>query len=278
MPQIRRPISFPEAVKRLQRRGLLPADLSASQLAKISADIRRVAEFSARVTNEHFLNLAHEVISKIVDPALTGRAPGSYMDKATARLELRKYLQAIGYVPDTGAEGSIKDLASDARLNLIIETRTQMMQGASRYEQSRDAAVLRTFPCEELYRLELRKEPRDWKRRWSENGGKFYGPKDRMIARKDDSIWEKISAFGNPYPPFDYNSGMWTIGVSRREAIALGVIEPGAVIAPKLVKERVDLTAAVGDHNPALINAALESLKKAGIDAIVRDGHIEERQ
>jgi hypothetical protein len=29
----------------------------------------------------------------------------------------------------------------------------------------------------------------------------------RMIARKDSPIWEALSRFGTPYPPFDFNSG-----------------------------------------------------------------------
>jgi hypothetical protein len=54
-----------------------------------------------------------------------------------------------------------------------------------------------------------------------------------MIARKDDPIWTKISAFGTPYPPFDYNSGMWVEEIDREEAEALGVIKPSTVVQPQ---------------------------------------------
>jgi hypothetical protein len=43
-------------------------------------------------------------------------------------------------------------------------------------------------------------------------GGQIFG--GRMIALKSDPIWTAISAFGTPYPPFDYNSGMWVHGPS----------------------------------------------------------------
>ena len=37
-------------------------------------------------------------------------------------------------------------------------------------------------------------------------------------------IWSAISRFGNPYPPFDYNSGMGVDDVSYDEALKLGVL------------------------------------------------------
>ena len=54
-----------------------------------------------------------------------------------------------------------------------------------------------------------------------------------MIARKDDPIWTQISRFGTPYPPFDFNSGMETRGIGRREAVALGVIGATEAVQPK---------------------------------------------
>jgi len=63
---------------------------------------------------------------------------------------------------------------------------------------------------------------RAWQMRWAQNGGRLFA--GRMIARKDDPIWTKISTFGVPYPSFDFNSGMGVRDISRREAIRLGVI------------------------------------------------------
>jgi hypothetical protein len=45
-------------------------------------------------------------------------------------------------------------------------------------------------------------------------------------------IWEGISAFGLPYPPFDYNSGMGLRDVGYREALDLGLLEPGQRVDP----------------------------------------------
>ena len=45
-----------------------------------------------------------------------------------------------------------------------------------------------------------------------------------MIALKDDPVWTGISAFGNPFPPFDFGSGMGVRNISRKEALELGVL------------------------------------------------------
>lgn len=66
--------------------------------------------------------------------------------------------------------------------------------------------------------------PRPWRERWKEAGGKLYD--GRMIALRNDPIWRKISRFGSPVPPFDFNSGMGLEEVNRFEAEALGVELP----------------------------------------------------
>ena len=63
-----------------------------------------------------------------------------------------------------------------------------------------------------------------WRERWKESGGKLYD--GRMIALRNDPIWRKISRFGSPVPPFDFNSGMGLEEVNRFEAEALGVELP----------------------------------------------------
>ena len=54
-----------------------------------------------------------------------------------------------------------------------------------------------------------------------------------MAALKSSGIWQVLGDFpdglGNPYPPFAFNSGMWTEEVSRDEAIQLGLIGEGEV-------------------------------------------------
>ena len=50
-----------------------------------------------------------------------------------------------------------------------------------------------------------------------------------MIALKTSPIWAALSRFGNPFPPFDWGSGMGVRAVSRRDSIALGVVTDNEV-------------------------------------------------
>ena len=47
-----------------------------------------------------------------------------------------------------------------------------------------------------------------------------------MVALINHPGWSRLSRFGTPWPPFDYSSGMGVESVSRKEAVALGVIGP----------------------------------------------------
>jgi len=46
-----------------------------------------------------------------------------------------------------------------------------------------------------------------------------------MTALVNHPVWLALSAFGNPYPPFDFNSGMGAEPVGRSDAQALGLLD-----------------------------------------------------
>ncbi|MBI4027886.1 MAG: hypothetical protein HY360_23075 [Verrucomicrobia bacterium] len=171
--------------------------------------------FSARTANAGYLQQIHDRVGRMLE------AKG---DQATMRLELKQALQTLDYQPDPDKRGGLQDLSSDARLNLILETNVRMAQGYVYWKQGQDEAILEAFPAQELIRAEDRAIPRDWPGRWAEAGGQFFDG-GRMIALKNDPIWTEISAFGLPYAPFDFNSGMDVMDVSRDEAIELGVLD-----------------------------------------------------
>ena len=52
----------------------------------------------------------------------------------------------------------------------------------------------------------------------------------RLIARKDDEIWTRISRFGTPWPPFDFRSGMGVRDIRRDEAERLGVLKQDEMV------------------------------------------------
>jgi hypothetical protein len=222
------PIPFADALKSRKVKSLLPTELSSGDLAKIDPQILERAKFMARCNSATILQSVMDEIEQGLNPHTEmrdGKPVTIGPDPATMRLNIKKALGNIGYQPDPEDEGTIKDFSSDQRINLVVKTNTEMAQGYGHWMQGQDPDALDQFPCQELFRLEDRQVPRDWLDRWEEAGGELTDD-DRMIARKNDPIWTALSAFGDPYPPFDYNSGMWVRDISRDEAEELGVIDP----------------------------------------------------
>ncbi len=243
------PVSFVEAIASREVKTILGTTLGTEDLSKIAPEIRERAMFSARTTNEGYLRKINDQIKDLVD---------GKKDQASVRLELKKSLEELDYRPDAEDRGGIQDLSSDRRLNLVIETNARQAQGYGYWEQGQDEDLLRAFPAQELVRVEERNMHRDWESRWEEAGGEFYD--GRMIAPKNDPIWTDISAFGTPYEPFDFGSGMGTRDISRREAIELGVIDADTEIDPQSRGFNEDLEIPAGERDDALFEALRETL------------------
>ena len=262
-----RPRPFTEAISYLRSKGIMPTTLDTAGLDQLEAGIRRYATFSAQVSRAEILDGISSVVAQVVDPTATGGQPGTAVDVPLARTKLLELLQDIGYTPAEGDAGTIKDLSSFRRLDLIVRTNTLMAQGLGQHVQANDPDVLDAFPAQELFRLQQRTVPRDWIMRWRGAGGHFYGG-GRMIALKDDDIWTRISRFENPYPPFDFNSGMWVKPVSRREALAFGLITDRQRVKPSSVTFAPPLQAGV----ESLSKPILDALRDVIPGAVVKDG------
>ena len=236
------PIPFRQALDFLRQKVLIPTSASSAQLAELPAQIHQLAELSARTTNadhlQRILNLTDQLLggsSSDSGPSSGVRRPSSGLDPATMRLRLKESLRSISYDPyaEPGVAGTIKDLSSDVRLNLIIKMQSEMALGYGKFLQSQDPAALDAAPAQELFRAEARTHIRAWPAIWDDAGGEFYG-NGRMIALKNDPIWVAISDFDLPYPPFKYGSGMWVRDISRPEAEELGLIAPGESLQPSV--------------------------------------------
>lgn len=223
------PKPFKEALDARAVKTLLPTELRTKELALLEPAIRERAMFSAGVTNAEFLQKADDGIAEL----LAGTS-----DRATQRTALKRLMGSLGADVD---ETDLTDLRSDARLNLILDTNVQQAQGYGRWKQAQDPVALELYPAQELVRIQDSENPRDWPKRWAEAGGTLFGT--RMIALIDDPIWTKLSRFGTPFPPFDFNSGMDVEPVDRDTAIAAGLLKAEDVIEPEDRGFNVDLQA-----------------------------------
>lgn len=211
----------PRAFELAADRGLLPSALgSREQREEFAAALRSKSVFSARVTSAEHLGGIREVVKLV----LSGK-----MDFAEARMILGQTLDALGYTPEGGFDGdegqvppaikgTLQDLRSRRRLELILNTQIDLMQGAAQAQAGQDDLAL--YPAWELIRLGQRRVPRFWPTRFEEAGGDLLGKGaggigGRMIAHKNDPVWAALGdsalfddALDVSHPPFAFNSGM----------------------------------------------------------------------
>ena len=199
-------------------KNLVASGISSAKWSEVNAALRDRAFFSSRVESLKFLQTCRSLIANMLENKPSDEK--SITSRAKVVSEIMQAARAAGISYGTN---SVTDPGSMQRANLIIDTNAAMAAGYASAIQSNTFGARLAFPAQELVRIEPRKIPRNWPLRWRNKGGKLYN--NRMIALKDDPIWSKISAFDNPYPPFDFNSGMGVRDVSYDEALSLGVIK-----------------------------------------------------
>lgn len=231
MIDLTQPAPLARLVDAVDAKTPLGSAMRTAEWEQMPQGIRDAAFFSAGVEDERWLQQAKDGIAEILDRSRGTNEKGEQywkMDRARVVAELRRYGEALGLPRPGGRDGGVIresdviDPLSVARLKLIVNTQLAMAYGHANWVSAMEPAVLRAFPAWELVRQTAKRVPRDWRRRWSEAGGQFY--EGRMIALKTDPIWLRLSRFGRPYPPFDFNSGMTVEDVRRRHALALGVM------------------------------------------------------
>lgn len=251
---VKSPLPFTEAMKALARRKALPSSLDSAGLRQLGAAFHRQNFVSAQTLLQDLLDNYKDAVGQILNPTDVTRADRvsesnpegkvqEGLDLATARMQIRDLQRKLGYAPAEDEAGTIKDLSSDKRIDLVVRTNTELAQGAGDFLRQNDEDVIDLFPAWELYRLEPRDKERDWEQRWRIAAAVAQDPKalaalelsGTMAALKSSGIWQALGdgeggymdTLGNPYPPFAFNSGMWTRELSRDEAEELGLIEAG---------------------------------------------------
>jgi len=192
----------------------VPSEMLTAQWDGVRLEMRERAFFMAGVAQAEVLQVYHDVTGKFV------RGEVSEQD---ARRALREELTRVGYLPKPGEEDSIKDLRSGRRMNVVLRTNASMANNKAAYDKQLKA--IKTYPAKRMVRLSLRREPRDWARKWRALDGIPGVNAPAMAALITSPVWaEQISRFGAPYPPYDFGSGMGDEAVRRDEAQKLGLL------------------------------------------------------
>lgn len=234
-----------DALLQWRGREVFPTDLGSAEIRGFSRELHMRSIFSARTTNAEYLG----EVGRVVDDMLSGK-----INMADGRLRLFRKLRQLGYDPEVGfpddmaavpsaERGSIQDLSSIPRLNLMLETNTRIAVNYGRMVAGNTHYARFAYPAWELVRLYNRIVPRGsaeshsvgWEPRWNDAGEavEWEGALDTpMIALKDSPIWAALGegaggyqdALANPFPPFAFNSGMAWRAVDRARCIELGLI------------------------------------------------------
>ena len=164
------------------------------------------------------------------------------MSAQEARRHVRRELEAAGYKPDAGLGDTIKDLKSDARLRVSIDTNVALARG---WAQHRTSMANTARPAQELYRAGQSLNPRNWAARWQDAaeavGWEGVAKGGQMVALKTSPIWAALSRFGNPYPPFDFNSKMRVRSVSLDRCRQLGLLPDDEAAERQAAEQRAML-------------------------------------
>lgn len=245
-------------IDKLDARTVIGSAMRTAEWETMPQALRDRAVFSAGVESVRWLGVLDQGIKDIVTRAKSVNEKGeSYFtaDRSKIIADLRNLGKQIGIPHPDGPrkdgkihEGDLTDPLSIRRLKLIVNTQMDMAYGYANYLAANDPTVLEQWPCQEFIRIAPRKVPRAWRARWSAAGGQFYN--GRMIARKDSPIWVAISRFGNPYPPFDYGSGMGVEDVDYDEAVSLGVITEGEQVQSEVKQFNEGLESSVKNLTP----------------------------
>lgn len=214
--------SLSDAFRAATERGILPTGMGTAELGEIETALKERAVFSARTTNAVYLEGLRERIGRLLAEGYDGDAP-------QLRLELKQLLAILGYDPETGfpgdealdippaRAGSLQDLSSDKRINLILDTQLELMAGKGQEQRGLTPAALDLFPAWELVRVKPARVPRDWFARFKQAGGRVLEDEDgrkRLMAHKLDEVWSVLGdravfrdALGVTHPPFAFGSG-----------------------------------------------------------------------
>lgn len=283
-----------EALRLAKARGVLPTALDTVGIREsFTQDVLARSVFSACTTHASYLRS----VEKQVEQVLQGRDP------VQARTILKGLLTRAGYTPEKGfpgdrkldippaRPGSIRDLSSNARLDLILATQTALLEGQAMESTGNTPEALEKAPGWELVRGAARLAPRDWVTRWKAAGGRVV--KDatgrvRLVALKADPIWSVLGdhavfadALGVSHPPFAFRSGMRWKPLTKAMCTRFGLLKkdgeprvrkPTAKAAKLTPKPRVEPRKAL----PAMTTSTreLSPRLRSKLEAILREAKV----
>lgn len=217
-------VPLSDTIDYLTGKAPIPSELRSADWDRAPLWVRERSFFMAAVDEAEILQLFQDEATKIA-------AGESTNDESKRRL--RAALDARGYRPTPGQEGTIKDLRSLRRMDVVLDTNVEMARGYGEWLTAQE--TLASFPAWRYVRGRQAMVPRDWPAMWNSarsvtfpDGASEARPGDEtsMAALVNHPLWTEpgFNRFGAPYPPFQFGSGMTVTPMSRTDAKAEGLL------------------------------------------------------
>lgn len=246
--QLVSPVPFREALDKLGARTIVGAGLNSEQWSAVPLALRERAFFSATVESTRFLQRARDSIGDFLSESREVLPNGQTALKTGSRAQFVRDMQQFaiseGLGPlDPAAAGTIKDIRSQRRLELIFDTQTRQAQDYGYYKQGMDPAILAEFPAQRFIRERAVQEPRDT----------HVLHENEVQLKSNVEFWRGLNRdFGVPWGPWGWGCGHDVEDVDRDEAELLGLIKPGEAVAPVEKPFNDRLEASVQNLDPDL--------------------------
>jgi len=151
-------------------------------------------------------------------------------DTRGARSEVVKLLR------DRGAQVSMPAVDS---LGVVLQANMDLLRYYNQYSERSNLWEVESsefYPAFEILVVSEPQCPRDWKSLWVAAGGVLR--EGRMVAKRNDPIWLKLSDFNFPFPPFRLDNELILESVDRNDCEKLGIECDGSLIhLPPLDRE-----------------------------------------
>ena len=234
--QFVQPMPFQEAIDKIGSKSVIGSTLNSEQWASVPLALRDTSFFSSTVESIRFLQRGRNAITDFLSASkeeVTGpdgktRIALKTGSRADFVKQLNEFAIKEGMGPlDPKDVGTIKDIRSQSRLELIFDTQTQAAHDYGYWKQGQDPDVLDAFPAQRFIREVKVKKPRA-----------IHQQNEGVVRLKTDlEFWlgmnsPKIGGFGVPWGPWGFNSGMGVEDVDRAEAEKMGLLSADDTVTP----------------------------------------------
>lgn len=259
-----RPLPYQEALRKIGDKSIVGSMLDSQAWGRLPVAIRERAFFSATVESVRFLQRSRDMLTDFMTGATetvigpdghprTALKVGSRADfvKQASEFAIKEGMGPL----DPKDVGTLKDIRSQRRLELIFDIQTQQCYSYANWKEGMDPDTLNEFPAQRFIRVNVVIKERI-----------IHKQNEGVVRLKTDlQFWlgmnsPQIGGFGVPWGPWGFGSGMDVEDVDRDEAEDMGLVKPGEELQPVEKDLNEHLEASLRGLDPDILQIAKDTL------------------